>query len=33
VIARTSAMAFKGGHVSIAEIARRLHVDGVIEAP
>ena len=31
VIARTSAMAFKAGHTSIAEIARRLHVDGVVE--
>jgi eukaryotic-like serine/threonine-protein kinase len=31
IIARTSAMAFKGTHTSISEIGRRLHVDGVIE--
>jgi TolB-like protein/Tfp pilus assembly protein PilF len=31
VIARTSAMVFKGSHTPISEIGRRLHVDGVIE--
>ena len=31
VIARTSAMMFKGSRTPIAEIGRRLHIDGIIE--
>jgi serine/threonine protein kinase len=32
IISRTSAMQFKGKHLSLPEIARTLHVDGIITA-
>src|SRR5262249_12142229 len=31
VVSRTSAMRYKGTHESVPEIARELHVDGVLE--